>query len=100
MTANDSHDLTTDDLMAPPPQWLHPLQNFVQKILPAIQELEAKLRDTIDQLEEVVTTVQEREKQRAYEHLITPPHDHTHAHVSHTSTKPPRPARPYRRRTP
>lgn len=100
MTYNDSDNLTTDDLMVPPPRWLHPLQEFANKILPVIQEIETKLRDTMDHLAEAITTVQEREKQRACEHLITPPHDHIRAHVTHTRTKPPRPARIYRRRTP
>ena len=100
MTHNDGHDSTADDLMAPPPRWLHPLQEFAKKILPVIQELAAQLRDTMAQFEEAATAAQEREKQRAYEHLITPPQDHTLAHVTHTRTKPPAPARIYRRRTP
>lgn len=69
-------------------------------IVKAVGEALHKLAEVIDEIGDDLADTQEREKDRAYEHLITPPRDHTTVHVTHTSTKPPHPARIYRRRTP
>ena len=70
------------------------------KMMEPIREAWVKLRDAVNEIAEAVEGVQEREKTRAYEHMITPPHDHTHSHVTHTSSKPPHDTHLYRRRTP
>lgn len=80
---------------------------LTQHILDAFRPVMKELTETLQRLGEAVRDLpehqkktQERKKNRAYEHMITPPHDHTHAHVTHTSPKPTSPARIYRRRTP
>lgn len=82
----------------------NPIQRFWQKffdeVSPALIEAWNKIADVAEEITGALEEVQEREKNRAYEHLITPPLDHTMSHVIHTSTKPPHPIRVYRRRTP
>lgn len=73
---------------------------FNEEFMPAIRKLVSEVAEALAKIEEHLGEVQEREKKRAYEHLITPPVDHTHAHVTHTSSKPPHGKRMYRRRTP
>lgn len=67
-----------------------------ESLKPAIEALEKAWRDLTDAL----TRTQEQQAQRAHQELVTPPVDHTHDHVTHTSTKPPHPIRVHRRRTP
>lgn len=91
MTANPSPILT---LIA------QQIFEVYRPILKAAGDALRKVAESLDEIRELHEETQERETHRAYEHLITPPHDHTHSHVSHTSAKPPHPARIYRRRTP
>lgn len=69
-------------------------------IIKAVEEALHELAEVLDEIRDELTDTQAREKNRAYAHLITPPLNHTHAHVTHTNTKPPAPTRIYRRRTP
>lgn len=100
MSHDDGQDLTTEDLMVPPPRWMHPLQRFIKSVVEEFLPVWEKLRDAMEQIGEQLETINEREKTRAYQELVTPPHDHTRTHVTHTRSKPPHPARIYRRRTP
>lgn len=79
--------------------WRDLFQRF-QPVVEAWKEAIEKFGEGLDEIEEALTTYQEREKKRAYEHMITPPLDHTLAQVTHTRSKPPQPHRTYRRRTP
>lgn len=78
-------------------------QQIVDAYRPMVKaagEVLRKVAEVLDKVRETYEETQEREKQRAYEHLVLPPHDHTRARVAHTSSKPPHPHRTYRRRTP
>lgn len=69
-------------------------------IIPAIIQAMEDLEKVCREITESFTTAQEQQAQRTHQELVTLPLDHTHAHVSHTSTKPPARTRIYRRRTP
>lgn len=72
------------------------IERIRESFKPLIEALEKAWRDLADAL----TSAQERQTQRTHQELVTPPVDHTRTHVTHTRTKPPAPARIYRRRTP
>lgn len=74
--------------------------DFFNELAPILRKFVREAREALEKIEEHLGEVQEREKKRAYEHLITPPVDHTRTHVTHTSSKPPQGTRMYRRRTP
>lgn len=73
---------------------------IVKAVGEALHELAEILDEIRDEIRDELADTQAREKNRAYAHLITPPLNHAHAHVTHTNTKPPAPTRIYRRRTP
>ncbi|WP_211438892.1 hypothetical protein [Corynebacterium glutamicum] len=71
------------------------MERISESLKPIIEALEKAWCYLTDAL----IRTQKRQTQRAYRELATPPVDHPHSHVTHTRTKPPAPARIYRRRT-
>lgn len=77
---------------------VQPIIELVEKVLPirdAWDKITTAARDVIHWISEIVIcTTTDREES------LVPPHRIDARRVTHTSTKPPRPARIYRRRTP
>lgn len=72
------------------------LPGILESVSTAFQKIADAAREAIQWIGDLITEVEERE------HLDPPPQPLRvdTRHVTHTSTKPPRPARIYRRRTP
>ena len=66
----------------------------------AMDALSRALGEFTDSLLDAVNEVEQARSRAKKKPVQTPPLDHTQAHVTHTSTKPPRPVRHYHRRTP
>ena len=73
---------------------------FNDEFMPAIRKLVSEVAEVLAKIEELLEETEAPESSRVDRKLVTRPVDHTHAHVTHTSSKPPRNTRLYRRRTP
>lgn len=73
---------------------------FNEEIMPAIRRLTREVAEALAKIEELLEETEAPESSRTDRRLVTRPVDHTRAHVTHTSSKPPRNTRLYRRRTP
>lgn len=73
---------------------------FNDEIMPAIRKLVSEVAEVLAKIEELLEETEAPESSRTDRRLVTRPVDHTHAHVTHTSSKPPHGVRMYRRRTP
>lgn len=82
------------NLLAPLTKW------FNEEFMPAIRKLVSEVAEALAKIEELMEETEAPESSRTDRRLVTRPVDHTHAHVTHTSSKPPHGKRMYRRRTP
>ncbi|BAF54898.1 hypothetical protein [Corynebacterium glutamicum] len=73
---------------------------FTEEVLPSLRKLMREAAEALAKIEEVVEEAEGPESSRTDRRLVTRPVDHTHANVTHTSSKPPHGKRMYRRRTP
>lgn len=73
---------------------------FNEEIMPAIRRLTREVAEALAKIEELLEETEAPESSRTDRRLVTRPVDHTHAHVTHTSSKSPHNTRLYRRRTP
>lgn len=75
-------------------------EELAKRVLESMEPFMEAMQRIWENLSEELTKVQELKKQRKPAYPLTGSIDHTTAHVTHTSTKPPRLTRVYRRRTP
>ncbi|GFK19221.1 hypothetical protein KbCgl_17930 [Corynebacterium glutamicum] len=73
---------------------------FNDEFIPAALKLVREAAEAMAKIEELLEETEAPESSRTDRRLVTRPVDHTHAHVTHTSSKPPQGKRMYRRRTP
>ncbi|AKF27811.1 hypothetical protein YH66_09735 [[Brevibacterium] flavum] len=73
---------------------------FNEEIMPALRKSMREAAEALAKIEELLEETEAPESSRTDRRLVTRPVDHTHAHVTHTSSKPPHGKRMYRRRTP
>lgn len=73
---------------------------FNEEFMPAMRKLVHEVAEALAKIEELLEETAAPESSRTDRRLVTRPVDHTHAHVTHTSSKPPHGKRMYRRRTP
>lgn len=73
---------------------------FNDEFIPAASKFVREAAEALAKIEELLEETEAPESSRTDRRLVTRPVDHTHAHVTHTSSKPPHGKRMYRRRTP
>lgn len=73
---------------------------FNDEFIPAWGKFVREVAEALAKIEELLEETEAPESSRTDRRLVTRPVDHTHAHVTHTSSKPPHGVRMYRRRTP
>ncbi|ALC05940.1 hypothetical protein CDES_07655 [Corynebacterium deserti GIMN1.010] len=73
---------------------------FNEEFMPAMRKLVREVAEAMAKIEELLEETADPESSRVDRRLVTRPVDHTRAHVTHTSSKPPHNTRLYRRRTP
>ena len=78
----------------------HPLAELVERVLEVVRPAIEKIAELWEEITEALTKQREWETARKESLAPLAPNRVDTRHVSHTSTKPPRPTRIYRRRTP